>query len=440
MLYRCVHGQMTPDDTAHDDLFSGSLGKHMLNIENSVKIMDHKHNVIYDIPYEHLECSIRLGALRIQHPGKTISLRGPDTKAWLRAISYQQTPIVWYVSGDEDCQIIYGGAVLGVTPCVVMPPFSWEAFRQGSYEIVVQRPDLKPQVRRIEAASGTHTIRFPDGPPAKRDGAHPDGDTLVLNTNRSLVLAELPYLTDSNGVVVLAMPEAAVKVGLLKRNATISWEQPGLGQMSIEIKCDSPLKYDKLQEMLPPPDRPQVPPQYNTQGPNAYEPIKMPQKRPWWSWRRKRGDSRWNRGVYNGIDLRITPDDLETHLDRFEGYSFEAVCANLLASMGYVIKKGYDVKSNRMLGATRADKGVDVIATKGSERVIVQCKLWRDQCGGPDVNKTLGAATTERGTCILMISTGGFTAQASAIAKESSIDVYLWDWNTIKNNIKKHLL
>lgn len=450
-----------------DDARRGALGNYLLDISRSIHIMDSSGNTIYDIPYGDAECSMRLGALSIRHAGERISLRGRDAGAWRRAIAYRQSPPVWYLRGDGDCEVLYGGAVLGVTPCVVTPPFSWAAFKNGSYELAVRRPGAKERRKTVPAASGIYPIRCKEGSPATRSGGRPDGERLVLNPGRFLVMAEQPCLTDGRGVTVLRMPGAEAKVGMLKRGATISWDQSGLGWLSVNVKCDSPLKYDRLREMLPQRDAgeqaaesqapPYVPPPAERQAERQAELLSCtgqppmglmpyaeerpdaprPEKKSWW---RRGKKTRWNRGNYEGTDIRITGNDLDTRLGRFDGYSFEAVCANLLAAMGYKIEKGYDAKSGRMLGPTKSDMGVDVMATKNKKRVIVQCKHWKEQCGGPDVNKTLGAASVHGGDSVLMICTGGFTAQAIRITKESSVPVELWDWDTIRTNMRKHLL
>ena len=450
----------------------GMLGDYKLDITNSVRIMDKDGNPIYNIPYYQAKCSMHLGALSIRHAGKRVLMRGRDAKAWLRAIQHLQSPWVWYMCEGDECELLYGKKVLGVTPCVLVPPFSWQAFQSGSYNITVRRPGAKERTEAIPAAPGIYTIRCREGSPPTREGIRPIGKKLVLNPQRSLVMSNHPYLTDGRGVAMLVMPGAEASVGLMKRKATISWNQPGLGRLTIDVKCDASLKYDRLQELLPqkndgkkdarlspvrilsllellpqkndgkkdgidhvPPIETRSAPQ--RMGSKSYKNVQFdaPRKKV------SRGSgSKWNRGNYNGTDLYVTKTDLETHMNRFDGYTFEAVCANLLASMGYHIVKGYDVKSGRMLGATTSDKGVDIIAKKGKDRIIVQCKLWQEQCGGPDVNKTLGAATTQKGTSVLMIASGGFTAQAKQIAKESSMNVYLWDWDMLHRNIRKHLM
>lgn len=440
-----------------DDTRLGRLAGHLLDITQSILIMDGSGNTIYDIPFGEAECTMRLGALRIKHGKKSISLRGSGAKAWKRAISYLQAPPVWYLRGSEDCEVFYGETVLGVTPCVLTPPFSWEAFERGSYDLYIQRPGAKAQKKTIPGAPGTHTIRFPAGQAAERSGHKPEGETLVLNPERTLVLGEAPCLTDSRGFLVLSMPGASAAVGVLKRGATITWDEPGLGRLSVAVKCDTKLKYDRLREMLPPraaapaeaPPKDREPPSHTPAEPEdmrvpAPPPAQLeapapppPKKESWWSRRRKQ---KYNRGAYQGTNLRVTSTDLDTRLGRFDGYAFEAVMANMLAAMGWKIEKGYDYDSGRMLGPTKSDMGVDVLATKGKKRLVVQCKHWKEQCGGPDVSKTIGAASTNGGTSVLMICTGGFSTQAYQIVKESSMPVELWGWETIRKNLRRHLL
>lgn len=412
-----------PDTPPGDETRSGRLGQYLLDIAESIQISDEAGHTIYDIPYNDVKCTRLLGALRIQHTGRTVSLRGPDTKAWQRAIQYVQSPPVWYLRGAEDCEVWYGGALLGVTPCVVTPPFSWKAFRSGSYNLTLQRPGGSPIQKDIQAASGTHNIRYKEGTPAIRQGGRPEGSVLVLNTDRSLVMAEHPCITDGQGRIVLRMPGAVASVGLLKRGADITWNEPGLGDLSVHVKCDAALKYDRLRELLPKP-----------------EPIEQPkaEQKSWW--KRDKKANKYNRGTYEGTNLCITKIDLDTRFGRFDGYSFEGVCANLLSAMGYHIEKGYDVRAGRMKGTTRSDKGIDILAVKDDERLVVQCKLMLDACGGPDVNKTIGSATTESGTAVLMISTGGFTEQATSIAAQSSMPVRLWGLETIIGHMRRHLL
>ncbi len=404
---------------SNDTKQTGRIGENLIDISNSIHIMDENHNTVYDIPFEQAQCKNGMLGLTIKHTGKTIRLKGEDTKAWERAINYQKSKPVWYIHGTDDCEIIYAKTVLGVTPCVISPPFSWVAFKKDSYDILVARDGINGRTIPIKNRTGQYHVKLEGGDPVHRTTPIPEGETLVLNKNRSLVISDIPYLVDNNGRIVLAMQSAYAKTKFMSRGAKITWKEPFLGEITIEIKCDSKLKYSRLEELLPPP-----------QKPDERHKVKV---------------NPYNRGVFKGVDLQVTTSDLQSRLSRFDGFVFEAVCSNLLSAMGWSIIKGYDVRTSEMIGDTRADMGIDIIAEQHyqdgtKQRAIIQCKHWKEQCGGPDVNKTLGAATISGGSCVIMICTGGFSNQAKVIARQSTMDVLLWDWAMIQNGIQEYLL
>lgn len=89
----------------------------------------------------------------------------------------------------------------------------------------------------------------------------------------------------------------------------------------------------------------------------------------------------------------MAKNDLDTRLGRFDPTHFECIVANLFASMGYTMEKGYNARRGVMRCPTDGDMGVDMLAVRDKERVVVRCKLYSGQCGSPEVNKTIGAAT-----------------------------------------------
>ena len=215
-----------------------------------------------------------------------------------------------------------------------------------------------------------HTIHLKGGSPTTRAGGGPASETLVLNPERSLVVAAQLCLTDGRGVTVLRMLGAEAKVRMLKRGATIYWNQSGLGRLSVDVKCNSPLKFDRLRDLLPQrekqdagrqapladvPSRPQAErqperpaePQLIGSAPytevQPYAEEQKPEKRSWW--RSGRKASKWDRGNYEGTNLAVTKGNLDTRLRRFDEYAFEGVCANLLAAMGYKIEKWYNAST-----------------------------------------------------------------------------------------------
>lgn len=59
---------------------------------------------------------------------------------------------------------------------------------------------------------------------------------------------------------------------------------------------------------------------------------------------------------------------VEKALGEIDWYQFEKFCAGLLEAGGYAVERK---------GGAQPDGGVDLIATKGGERTLVQCKHWR---------------------------------------------------------------
>ena len=300
-------------------------------------------------------------------------------------------------------------------------------------------------------------------------------ELLMLNENRGIMINIIPYLVDGNKNIIFDMPNAVAEVSFLKRGATISWDHEILGKLHYKVKCDSKLKYDRLKELLPstrintyvPPiteniveesiiEEPiieeemeiKIEKEMPDEIPEDREVKEMPkipkkEKKRRFRWPFSKGKNKrkkYNRGTFNGSDITVTDDDLMHKLGRFDPDQFEAVCANLFAAMGYTIEKGFDCSKNIMLGPTTGDKGVDVIAAKDKERIIIQCKKWVDKVGDPDVTKTVGAVLTFDGTSALVIGTGGFTRAAYETQEKSSMDIELWDWNILRGKLKKHLV
>lgn len=84
-------------------------------------------------------------------------------------------------------------------------------------------------------------------------------------------------------------------------------------------------------------------------------------------------------------------------------------------------RKGYQAQ----LGPGSNDKGVDVLAIKNAERIIIQCKQYRNPVQRAQVSELLGAVVAERGNRGILVCTSGFTAGAEEYANANGIE--LWD-------------
>lgn len=100
---------------------------------------------------------------------------------------------------------------------------------------------------------------------------------------------------------------------------------------------------------------------------------------------------------------------------------FEHWCANRLRALGYTV---------RHVGG-QGDHGIDLLAEKGRELVVVQCKRFtgRRTVGEPQIRDLFGAMHSERAARAIVITAGYFTAEARAWTKGKPIE--LWDIDRI---------
>lgn len=83
--------------------------------------------------------------------------------------------------------------------------------------------------------------------------------------------------------------------------------------------------------------------------------------------------------------------------------------------------KGY----NAQVTPASGDKGVDVVAQSGHEKIVIQCKQYSKPAQRNIVSELLGVMTAERATQAILICTGGFTKGTEVYARENG--VILWD-------------
>lgn len=86
---------------------------------------------------------------------------------------------------------------------------------------------------------------------------------------------------------------------------------------------------------------------------------------------------------------------------------FERLVAEAFRAQGY---------SADILGGGGADGGVDVIARKGSEVILVQCKHWQARIGAPTVREIFGLMHAQKAQRCVVASFAGATRQARAFA------------------------
>jgi restriction system protein len=85
-----------------------------------------------------------------------------------------------------------------------------------------------------------------------------------------------------------------------------------------------------------------------------------------------------------------------------------------------------------------ADGGVDLIAKKGREKYLIQCKKWKTSLVGVKVvRELLGAMVGDGATGGIVVTSGEFTKDAIAFARANNI--MLLDGNELYKSMKSHL-
>lgn len=82
-------------------------------------------------------------------------------------------------------------------------------------------------------------------------------------------------------------------------------------------------------------------------------------------------------------------------------------------------REGYTADAVGMSG----DEGVDVVATKGFKKVVVQCKRYEDSVGQPTVRDLYGTMMHNNASEAYLVTTGTLTRQAEAWAEGKPIQL-----------------
>ena len=94
---------------------------------------------------------------------------------------------------------------------------------------------------------------------------------------------------------------------------------------------------------------------------------------------------------------------------------FEILVGEVYRRQGYLVTER---------GGRQADGGIDVELVRGSERVIVQCKHWRNrQVPVQRVRELLGVVTAEGADRGVLVATNGFTRDAIAFAAGKPLEL-----------------
>ena len=108
---------------------------------------------------------------------------------------------------------------------------------------------------------------------------------------------------------------------------------------------------------------------------------------------------------------------VEARLDRVRnGVEFEQFCAEQLEQGGWRVT---------LTGASR-DQGADMVAERGRERLIVQCKFLNRPVGNYAVQEVVAACSHHAGTRAMVVSNQRFTASCVELAATNDVELCHW--------------
>lgn len=120
------------------------------------------------------------------------------------------------------------------------------------------------------------------------------------------------------------------------------------------------------------------------------------------------------------------------NLDDLTGHEFEEAIAKVFERLGYRTE----------LPGKSADRGRDVIARRGDETLIIECKHQKGSVGRPVVQKLEGATNSYAGAEHgLVITTGAFARTAEEYAQkvttQTDLDLELWDYDRLVKEARR---
>jgi len=97
-------------------------------------------------------------------------------------------------------------------------------------------------------------------------------------------------------------------------------------------------------------------------------------------------------------------------------------------------RKGFNVEQR---GDRDPEGGVDVVASIGSDRYLVQCKHWRMQRVGVKVVREICAVAAAEGAAgVFVVTSGTFTDEARRFVEENRIDIELITGDQLRRMIQ----
>ena len=120
--------------------------------------------------------------------------------------------------------------------------------------------------------------------------------------------------------------------------------------------------------------------------------------------------------IFDWMDARLELADeadpsSALNVETLSGVEFEHYCADELRSTGWAAT----------VTKASGDQGVDIIATRGGAKVVIQCKRYAKPVGNKAVQEAIAACAFEDGTHAVVVSTASFTTSARTLASKTGV-------------------
>ncbi len=135
------------------------------------------------------------------------------------------------------------------------------------------------------------------------------------------------------------------------------------------------------------------------------------------------------RGAEVEAELKREQQERLTTLENLQalgGHRFEELVTRLFIKMGY--------SAHKTRGS--ADGGIDIVAERGGEKILVQCKNYKQAIGPSAVRDLYGVVTSWKADKGILICTSTFSESARVFAEGTRID--LLDGESVVDMIKKY--
>lgn len=110
-------------------------------------------------------------------------------------------------------------------------------------------------------------------------------------------------------------------------------------------------------------------------------------------------------------DIKNAPQEDERDVESLDPIEFEQYCAEVLS------RHGWNARSTQGSG----DQGIDVIAEKNGQRVVIQCKLYSKPVGNGAVQEIIAGKAFEAADIACVVSNQPYTKSAQQLAAATGV-------------------